>query len=108
MTDCVLQITKRRIEQLMQLINARDDPQDRASEVEKILAGQGRVQGRRVALVVLSPLVSTSARDHFLFGLSSPGFRKRTPAPPPFSSMKTTPSRVKTSLINVSVAGSPA
>jgi uncharacterized protein YecT (DUF1311 family) len=40
MTDCVLQITKRRIEQLMQLINARDDPQDRASEVEKILAGK--------------------------------------------------------------------
>jgi uncharacterized protein len=40
MTDCVLQMTKRRIEQLVQLINARDDPQDRAVKVEKILAGK--------------------------------------------------------------------
>jgi uncharacterized protein len=40
MTDCVLQMTKRRIEQLVQLINARDDPQDRSAKVEKILAGK--------------------------------------------------------------------
>src|SRR6266478_2321163 len=35
-------------------------------------------------------------------------FRRRTPAPPPFSSMNTTPSRMKISLIKLSVAGSPA
>jgi uncharacterized protein len=40
MTDCVLQITKRRIEQLVQLIISRDDPQVRDSKIEKILAGQ--------------------------------------------------------------------
>lgn len=40
MSDCVLQMTKRRIEQLVQLINSRDDLQDRASKTEKILAGQ--------------------------------------------------------------------
>jgi uncharacterized protein len=37
--DCVLQMIKRRIEQLAQLINSRDDPRDRASKVEKILSG---------------------------------------------------------------------
>ena len=36
------------------------------------------------------------------------GVRSRTPGPPPFSSMNTTPSRIKTSLIELSVAGSPA
>ncbi len=40
LTDCLLQMTKRRIEQLVQLINSRDDPQDRASKVEKILSGK--------------------------------------------------------------------
>jgi uncharacterized protein len=39
MTDCALQMTKRRIEQLVQLINSRDDTPDRASKIEKILAG---------------------------------------------------------------------
>jgi uncharacterized protein len=40
MNDCVLQMTKRRIEQLVQLIDSRDGTQDRASKIEKILAGQ--------------------------------------------------------------------
>jgi uncharacterized protein len=40
MTNCVLQMTKRRVEQLVQLINSRDDSQDRASKVEKILSGK--------------------------------------------------------------------
>jgi uncharacterized protein len=40
MTDCVLQMTKRRIEQLVQLINSGDDAQDRTSKVTKILSGK--------------------------------------------------------------------
>jgi hypothetical protein len=40
MTNCVLQMTKRRVEQLVQLINSRDDSKDRASKVEKILSGK--------------------------------------------------------------------
>ncbi len=40
MPKCVLQMTKRRIEQLVQLINLRDDSADRASKVEKILSGK--------------------------------------------------------------------
>jgi uncharacterized protein len=40
MTNCVLQMTKRRVEQLVQLINARDDSKDRASKVEQILSGK--------------------------------------------------------------------
>jgi uncharacterized protein len=40
MTSCVLQMTKRRVEQLVQLINSRDDSQDRASKLEKILSGK--------------------------------------------------------------------
>jgi uncharacterized protein len=40
MADCVLQMTKRRIEQLAQLIISRDDSQGRASKVEKILSGK--------------------------------------------------------------------
>jgi uncharacterized protein len=40
MTDCVLQLTKRRIEQLVHLINSRDDAQDRTSKVTKILSGK--------------------------------------------------------------------
>jgi uncharacterized protein len=43
MMDCVLRMTKRRIEQLVQLINSRDDAQDGASKIEKILAGQTAV-----------------------------------------------------------------
>jgi uncharacterized protein len=39
MTDCVLQMTKRRIEQFVQFINSRDEPQDRASKVTNILSG---------------------------------------------------------------------
>jgi uncharacterized protein len=39
-TDCVLQMTKRRIEQLVQFIISRDDTQDRSSKVEKILSGK--------------------------------------------------------------------
>jgi hypothetical protein len=48
------------------------------------------------------------SRYLFLLDTLLLGFRKRTPAPPPFSSMNSTPSRVKMSLISVSVAGSPA
>ena len=40
MTDCILQMIKRRIEQLVQLINSRDDVQDRSTKVEKILSGK--------------------------------------------------------------------
>jgi uncharacterized protein len=40
MTNCVLQMTKRRVEQLVQLINSRDDSKDRASKVEKILSSK--------------------------------------------------------------------
>ena len=40
MTNCVLQMTKRRVEQLVQLINSRDDSKDRVSKVEKILSGK--------------------------------------------------------------------
>jgi uncharacterized protein len=40
MADCVLQMTKRRIEQFAQLIISRDDSQDRASAMEKILSGK--------------------------------------------------------------------
>jgi uncharacterized protein len=39
-TDCILQMTKRRIEQLVQFIISRDDTQDRSSRVEKILSGK--------------------------------------------------------------------
>lgn len=39
-TDCVLQMTKRRIELLVQIINSRDDPEDRSSKVENILSGK--------------------------------------------------------------------
>ena len=39
-TNCVLQMTKRRVEQLVLLINSRDDSKDRASKVEKILSGK--------------------------------------------------------------------
>jgi uncharacterized protein len=38
--DCVLRMTKRRVEELALVINARDDPQDRAAKVEKILSGR--------------------------------------------------------------------
>jgi uncharacterized protein len=38
--DCVLRMTKRRVEELAEVINSRDDSQDRVSKVEKILAGQ--------------------------------------------------------------------
>jgi uncharacterized protein len=38
-SDCVLQATKRRIEQLVQFINSRDEPQDRAAKIAKILSG---------------------------------------------------------------------
>jgi uncharacterized protein len=37
MTDCVLQMTKRRIEEFVQFIISRDEPQDRSAKVEKIL-----------------------------------------------------------------------
>jgi uncharacterized protein YecT (DUF1311 family) len=40
LTDCLLQMTKRRIEQLVQFIKSRDDPQDRASKVKEILSGK--------------------------------------------------------------------
>jgi uncharacterized protein len=40
MADCVLQMTKRRIEQLAQLIISRDDSQGRASTMEKVLSGK--------------------------------------------------------------------
>jgi uncharacterized protein len=40
MADCVLQMTKRRIEQFAQLIISRDDSQGRASAMEKILSGK--------------------------------------------------------------------
>jgi uncharacterized protein len=40
LTDCLLQMTKRRIEQLVQFIHSRDDPQDRASKVKEILSGK--------------------------------------------------------------------
>jgi uncharacterized protein len=40
MTDCILQMTKRRIEQFVQFINSRDEPQDRPSKVKKILSGE--------------------------------------------------------------------
>jgi uncharacterized protein len=40
MADCVLQMTKRRIEQLAQLIISRDASQGRASTMEKILSGK--------------------------------------------------------------------
>jgi uncharacterized protein len=40
MTDCVLQMTKRRIEQFVQFINSRDDPQDRRLRVGEILSGK--------------------------------------------------------------------
>jgi len=36
------------------------------------------------------------------------GFRRRTPGPPPFSSMNSTPARLSTSSIVASVAASPA
>jgi hypothetical protein len=36
------------------------------------------------------------------------GFRKRTPGPPPFSSMNSTPARVNAPSIVESVSGSPA
>jgi uncharacterized protein len=38
--DCVLQMTKRRIEQLVQLITSRDEPEDRSSKVVEILSGK--------------------------------------------------------------------
>jgi uncharacterized protein len=40
MIECVLQMSKRRIEQLVQLINSRDDSRDRALKVENILSGK--------------------------------------------------------------------
>jgi uncharacterized protein len=40
MMNCVLQMTKRRVEQLVQLINSRDDSKDGASKVDKILSGK--------------------------------------------------------------------
>jgi uncharacterized protein len=40
MTNCVLQMTKRRVEQLVLLINSRDDSKDRPSKVDKILSGK--------------------------------------------------------------------
>jgi uncharacterized protein len=39
-TDCILQMTKRRIEEFVQFIVSRDDPQDRSVKVEKILSGK--------------------------------------------------------------------
>jgi uncharacterized protein len=38
--DCVLQMTKRRVEQLVQFINSREEPQDRSSKIENILSGK--------------------------------------------------------------------
>jgi uncharacterized protein len=40
MNECALQMTKRRVEQLVQLINTREDSQDPASKVEKVLSGK--------------------------------------------------------------------
>jgi uncharacterized protein len=40
MTDCVLQMTRRRIEEFVQFIISRDEPQDRSSKIEKILSGK--------------------------------------------------------------------
>lgn len=40
MTDCMLLMIKRRIEQFMQIINLRDDPQDRSLKVQQILTGK--------------------------------------------------------------------
>jgi uncharacterized protein YecT (DUF1311 family) len=40
LTDCVLLMTKRRLEQLVQVIRSRDDPGNRASTIETILSGQ--------------------------------------------------------------------
>lgn len=40
MTDCVLQMTKRRIEEFVQFIISRDEPQDRSTKIEKILSGK--------------------------------------------------------------------
>jgi uncharacterized protein len=38
--DCVLGMTKRRVEEFALVINSRDDPQDRVAKVAKILSGQ--------------------------------------------------------------------
>jgi hypothetical protein len=64
----------------------------------------------RAALISDAAAVSVQdrRRGYVLFGALPPGFRNLTPAPPPFSSMNSTPARVKTSFISVSVAGSPA
>jgi len=50
----------------------------------------------------------TTPQSFHFRDLSFAGFRRRTPAPPPFSSINTTPSRMKVSLIKLSVVGSPA
>jgi uncharacterized protein len=39
MADCVLQMTKRRVEQLVQVIDSREDSQDRPLNIDKILSG---------------------------------------------------------------------